>query len=234
MSQLLDENQHDLRFYYDLKVLRNISLTGYILSIAGGIFCIITFLYILSIYQPLFFSDSEYNEFLYAAEIGEKLELFTSALSILTMIPFFMWLYRAYYNLDFVKLRGLNTTPGWAVGWFFIPLANLYWIVVIFNDLFKGTKHLLGGGSVKTSIHYQKVFPWGLIWIITSVSSSVFDRISVAQFERLDINEAIFTKGIYCTVIANALDIIRVIIAIYLIVVISRRQNTIRLKGITP
>ncbi len=36
-----------------------------------------------------------------------------------------MWIYRAHDNLTQFGLTGLEFTPGWSVGWFFVPFANL-------------------------------------------------------------------------------------------------------------
>jgi hypothetical protein len=37
-----------------------------------------------------------------------------------------MWFYRAYWNLPALGARSLNYSPGWAVGYFFIPILNLF------------------------------------------------------------------------------------------------------------
>src|SRR5687767_1529604 len=36
-----------------------------------------------------------------------------------------MWIHRAHANLRDAGTDGLEFTPGWAVGWYFIPFANL-------------------------------------------------------------------------------------------------------------
>ncbi len=36
-----------------------------------------------------------------------------------------LWIYRAHSNLLLAGISGLEITPGWAVGYFFIPFANL-------------------------------------------------------------------------------------------------------------
>jgi hypothetical protein len=48
-----------------------------------------------------------------------------SVLQIAATILFFFWLYRIQSNLIFLDNQNLEFTPGWAVGWFFIPIANL-------------------------------------------------------------------------------------------------------------
>lgn len=41
------------------------------------------------------------------------------------VVTFLMWLYRCYVNLPFLRSENTEFSPGWAVGWWFIPFANL-------------------------------------------------------------------------------------------------------------
>ena len=57
--------------------------------------------------------------------------LFLSSLSYLVVYLggiffFFMWLVRANKNARALGARDMEFTPGWMVGWFFVPLANLF------------------------------------------------------------------------------------------------------------
>ncbi|QYO65100.1 DUF4328 domain-containing protein [Leptolyngbya sp. 7M] len=44
---------------------------------------------------------------------------------IATIVLFLVWLYRAHKNLFSLKPTHLDFSPGWAVGWWFIPFLNL-------------------------------------------------------------------------------------------------------------
>ena len=44
---------------------------------------------------------------------------------LVTGIPFLMWIYRANKNSHGFGAN-ITTTPGWSVGWYFIPIANLF------------------------------------------------------------------------------------------------------------
>ncbi len=44
---------------------------------------------------------------------------------ITSIVYFMMWFYRMYRNLWALGNRHVQTTPGWAVGWWFIPVVNL-------------------------------------------------------------------------------------------------------------
>jgi hypothetical protein len=45
--------------------------------------------------------------------------------TIITAIAFFMWLHRAHRNLPALQAEELAYTPGWAVGYWFVPFLNL-------------------------------------------------------------------------------------------------------------
>ena len=42
-----------------------------------------------------------------------------------TIVVFLMWFYRAHKNLPALGITGLEYSPGWAIGGFFIPILNL-------------------------------------------------------------------------------------------------------------
>jgi hypothetical protein len=44
---------------------------------------------------------------------------------IFAVVAFLMWLYRIYANLEALGSDQNAYTPGWAVGWWFLPFANL-------------------------------------------------------------------------------------------------------------
>ena len=45
---------------------------------------------------------------------------------LVAFIAFLMWVHRTYRNLPALGAKVLDTTPGWAVGWYFIPIAFLF------------------------------------------------------------------------------------------------------------
>jgi len=43
-----------------------------------------------------------------------------------TVVLFAIWIYRAGYNARQLGATGMQFSPGWAVGWYFIPFLNLW------------------------------------------------------------------------------------------------------------
>src|SRR5687768_18560933 len=48
-----------------------------------------------------------------------------TAVFVVSIITVALWIHRAHANLTEVGHDSLEFTPGWAVGWYFIPFANL-------------------------------------------------------------------------------------------------------------
>jgi hypothetical protein len=74
-----------------------------------------------------------------AAQASDARIAVTGVAALLFMIPsvvmFLMWLFAAYRNLSLVGSKDADDTPGWAVGYFFIPFLNLYKPYVIVKEL---------------------------------------------------------------------------------------------------
>jgi len=49
-----------------------------------------------------------------------------TALAVVMIVFFLRWVHRAHKNLRPLGAQGLEFTPGWAVGWFFVPFLCLY------------------------------------------------------------------------------------------------------------
>jgi hypothetical protein len=45
---------------------------------------------------------------------------------LVLVVIFCIWIYRANYNARQLGATDMKFSPGWAVGWYFIPIANLW------------------------------------------------------------------------------------------------------------
>lgn len=52
------------------------------------------------------------------------------------VIAFLMWLNRSYKNMLAADIQGLMHSPGWTVGWYFIPFANLVKPYVVMKETY--------------------------------------------------------------------------------------------------
>jgi hypothetical protein len=61
--------------------------------------------------------------------VGDRWLVLANALQMLALLVCYviggMWIYRAGCNVRALGARGLDDSPGWAVGWYAVPFANL-------------------------------------------------------------------------------------------------------------
>lgn len=60
-----------------------------------------------------------------AFEFADRIFLPTLGIVAVTAVVFLVWVYRASANAHALGFAALKFRPGWAVGWWFVPIANL-------------------------------------------------------------------------------------------------------------
>jgi Domain of unknown function (DUF4328) len=65
--------------------------------------------------------------------------LLESGLGIVTGITFLKWIYRAYKNIQGFGAEGLRFSPGWAVGYYFIPILSLVRPVQVMSEIWRAS-----------------------------------------------------------------------------------------------
>ncbi|MFP6593820.1 MAG: DUF4328 domain-containing protein [Dehalococcoidia bacterium] len=63
-----------------------------------------------------------------------------SIFGIALVVTFTMFIHQASSNLRHLRIAGQKFTPGWAVGWFFIPFMNIYKPTRIVGELAKASR----------------------------------------------------------------------------------------------
>jgi hypothetical protein len=59
---------------------------------------------------------------------------------IASAVTFLMWMYRAHKNLSALGATSLRFTPGWAVGWFFVPIMYLFRPYQVTSEIWKASE----------------------------------------------------------------------------------------------
>lgn len=115
----------------------------------------------------------------------QLIELLHALLQILAVILLFVWLYRSYQNANKFEGNYTSTSPGWAIGGFFIPFYNLY----AGYKAVKETWNLHSVKSQETSLieNNPELKPTSLmlpiIWWILFLTTSVLGNIGQRMFE---------------------------------------------------
>jgi hypothetical protein len=86
------------------------------------------------------------------------------------------WIYRASANAHLFS-DGMTISPGWAVGWYFIPFANLVKPYQAMKESWLASHYGSdwGAGEAPVVIRW-----WWLLWIVTNILSNVSWRLESA------------------------------------------------------
>lgn len=86
-----------------------------------------------------------------------------------TMFVFGRWIVLAHRNLDALGASYLEFRPGWALGWFFIPIANLWKPYQAMRSLWQSSHDIHRPESQDTTW----VLPiWWALWIVSTIVSN--------------------------------------------------------------
>jgi hypothetical protein len=96
---------------------------------------------------------------------------------IATVVLFLMWLYRAHSNLSVLLTSDLQFSSGWAVGWWFIPFANLIKPFQVVREVWCKSSPEVDTEpsflSVSTCSAPTFMGFWWAFWIISNILSNI-------------------------------------------------------------
>jgi len=98
--------------------------------------------------------------------------LVQAILFIITSIMFLCWIYRSSKNLRSLSEQSMRFTPGWAVGWYFIPLLNLWKPYQVMKEIWN-VSHKTENTSLAV------VRSWWALWIISNMLNQIAARSSM-------------------------------------------------------
>ena len=114
----------------------------------------------------------------YISESGSRLLILTGVsqfLFCLSGLIYFIWLYRSVSNALRFCPKSTKITPGWAIGWYFIPFANF---VIPYNEM----KELYKISRNPDNWESQKPMPeircWWLFWILSNALLAISSKMA--------------------------------------------------------
>jgi len=142
---------------------------------------------------------------------------------VVTVIVFGRWIYVLNANKIPLGASGLQFTPGWAVGWFFIPFANLWKPYQAMKELWLVSADPL---------HWQQqergqLLPWWwFLWLLANILGQMSFRLSLHATDMSD-----FVAANVVSDLADSTSIALEIVAILLVGQITRMQLARRPAG---
>lgn len=93
-----------------------------------------------------------------------------------TLIIFGMWIYRAAANVQAAEVDGFEYTPGWSVGWLFVPFANLFKPFQAMRQIYNASF----GARGMLDQNHQVLTIWWATWIISNILSNISLRVEMS------------------------------------------------------
>ena len=149
-----------------------------------------------------------------------------SGIYAVTAIAFLLWIHRSHKNLPALGARRLKYTPGWAVGWFFVPIFSLFRPVQVVTEIWRASDPAVGHEE-----DWQKaptsplIGLWWALFLISNWVGLVAVRILLTTPE--SVTDFMGTM-IYMTWVLVAIDAVEIpgaIVAIFLVRALGARQE---------
>lgn len=165
-------------------------------------------------------AEARFNDLRQAA-----VAVFSIVVYLPALVVFLMWVHRAYRNLRALgnPERFIDSTPGWAVGGFFIPLANLYMPYKSLREVWN-----LSDPGVRTRDDLMFAAPGGapliLAWWVVWVTSNVLNLVISQMASGAKTLDALLwvTKGL---IITRAVSLLNALLTALLVWRADRRQS---------
>jgi hypothetical protein len=121
-------------------------------------------------------------------------------LFLFTWITFLVWTYRVNSSVRRLGTEGMQFTPGWSVGWYFIPLANLWKPFRAMREIWVASKY--SSSDWKDKPASSLVGFWWALWLASGMLGQVSMKLSL-RAEELD---ELITAS-YIGLFSDAIDI---------------------------
>jgi hypothetical protein len=138
------------------------------------------------------------------------------ALFILTGIVFLVWIHRANRNARALGAQGMQFTPGWSVGWYFVPVMSLWKPFQAMREIWQASAQPGNWQSVQTP---PLVGWWWALYLISQILGQIAYRLS----DKIDnVDDAVMASTI--TTLSNLSGIALDVLAFLLVTKIAQNQ----------
>jgi hypothetical protein len=94
---------------------------------------------------------------------------------VVTGIVFLTWTFRANRSARALGAEGMRFTPGWSVGWFFVPVMSLWRPFQVMREIWQASAQPGNWQAVKTP---SLLGWWWAIYLITQILVQIAYRLS--------------------------------------------------------
>ena len=127
------------------------------------------------------------------------------------------WIYRANLNAHRLGAQGMEFSPGWSIGWYFIPFANLFQPFRAMKEIWRASQNPVDwrSGSTPALLGW-----WWFVWIVSNIAGNISFRISTAAH---DLDTAILAST--ARIFSDAVDVPLCLILLSIVKSITAMQT---------
>jgi Domain of unknown function (DUF4328) len=149
--------------------------------------------------------------------------LLTLLVFVVTVVAFLIWFHRAHKNPSSFGAPGLEYSPGWAVGGFFVPFLNLIRPFQVMREIWKASDPE-ADPQIAHSWQYSSTSPLIAAWWGTWILSGVLGRLLFSFSKGASDVDSLLSLT-YLSITSFAINLVPAALLILLIRAIDRRQQ---------
>jgi hypothetical protein len=119
-----------------------------------------------------------------AAEASDERQALVALVQVTILIVsgflILRWIHRANWNARALGAQGMEFTPGWCVGWYFVPVACLWQPFYAMQEIWKASKN---PSAWTTEAAPSTLGLWWGLWILYSIIGQVSFRLTMRADE---------------------------------------------------
>lgn len=135
-----------------------------------------------------------------AEEVSDSLLSLFAVAAFVALVLAIIWWYQAMQAIGRVAVAGRSWTPGWAIGGWFIPIANLIIPKLVLDEIDRVSAAAEEGS---TEWKQRRTLPlahiWWVVFVIGGVVLAIGTTITADQLDRLIPDPARYRVGLWLT-----------------------------------
>lgn len=153
------------------------------------------------------------TDWLLSDTITSIVGLSQTVLAIILAVVFLKWIYRFNHNLRLLSGQRMEFTPGWSIGWYFIPIACLYKPYQAMKEIFRRAN--------RDDQMESNILPlWWLLWITSAFAA----RIAMKMTFNSDGYDSLLASTV-AYMVSDAIDVVLAFVALLLVQRIYRNYQ---------
>ena len=186
-----------------LVVLLKVEIGLQLIAVFVGVFCWFEYSHLAA--------NVDAGETLLASDLANGIVgLFQLLLAVFLGVTFLRWIYRANKNLHVLSSEPLTFSPGWSVGWYFIPIASLFKPYQAMKEIWSAAhRGAAGGGSL--------IGWWWGLWIVSTFLGRIAMKLALRAKDAQG-----YGRSAIAYILSDALYIALDIVALMLVTAIAQ------------